>query len=98
MRKGENPWDGKPSSSSCRRLEGRMEPPPPQNIGMGLFYRERKMPVPKSCLPSLARPPFGSGAAWGPLPCLAPRHPPGCSPSGASLGRAAGNSCRRAEI
>lgn len=43
MRKGENPWDSKPSSSSCGRdggLAGRMDPP--QTPGMGIFCKEKK--------------------------------------------------------
>lgn len=72
MRKGENPWDSKPSASSCGRDGGLAGRTNPQNAGMGIFCRERKVLMPKSSLPLLAHPPFRRAAAWGPIPSRPP--------------------------
>lgn len=70
MRKGENPWESKPLSSCSRGggLVGRMDP---RNARIGMFCRDRKVPVPKSS-PHL---PFRRVTVWGPFPFQPPATP-----------------------
>jgi len=98
MRKGGNPWDSKPSSSSCSRDGGPAGRMDPSTKTLEWEYFEGKKSAGARILPPLAgSPTLGAGGGMGTPSLPAPRLP-GCSPSGASLGRAAGNSCRRAEI
>lgn len=60
MRKAEILWDSKSSSSPCGRDGKIMGSMDPQNAGMGIFCTERKVPVPKPSLPSVAQPPLGT--------------------------------------